>query len=686
MSGAYAIMPGDDSSDGANYSYVHIALSGIHPDLVTLPHGQTGELSPRRESAGGGSMAFPFRGIMKRYKMLAAVLVAGTIIVSAQAQSSEGAAQRKTKYATKHKGESVIQGQLRELREQMQAQQLQIDALTLQLSKRDEQVSTVQQNATAAQSQAASALVSADKANTAATESSSRVETLQSTVTDLKSVNASLTDTILAEQKQVHAALESPTVLHYKGVTITPVAFFALEGVHRQRSMNSDINTPFNIIPFPGATQGHVSELNFSGRQSRLGGLFEANAGNYKLTGYFESDFLGVGTASNNNESNSYVLRQRQIWGKAETKGGFGVVAGQMWSLVTETGKSTENRTEKLPNSIDPQYVVGYSWARQPAVRFQQRFGDVKTGSLTLAMSIEQAQITGFNAAGPIPANFFFAGNGQNGGLYNAAAGAGGTAQITTYANNVAPDVILKATYDLPSAHFELGGLSRFMRDFYYPILTTTGTPTTDVYTYATNYVSDTKAAGGVFGSARVTLNKYADVAVQAMAGQGTGRYGSSQLSDTTLRPDGTLEPIRNYHGMLSLETHPIPKLDVYGYYGGEYAQRTVYKTATGALMGYGPQNLNDGGCYNLPINPGSSSGGSPAASGCASPTRYIQEGMLGLTYRAVNSPKYGRLQYQFNYQYIQRNLWSGVGSVTTPSGPRALNNMFFVGTRYYIP
>jgi hypothetical protein len=104
-------------------------------------------------------------------------------------------------------------------------------------------------------------------------------------------------------------------------------------------------------------------------------------------------------------------------------------------------------------------------------------------------------------------------------------------------------------------------------------------------------------------------------------------------------------------------------------------------------LIGYGARNLNDAGCYALPANPGSSTGGSPSAPGtCSSPTRYIQEGLIGFTYRFVNSPKFGRLQYAVNYQYVQRNLWSGVATATTPSGPRALDNMIFTGMRYYIP
>ena len=58
-----------------------------------------------------------------------------------------------------------------------------------------------------------------------------------------------------------------------------------------------------------------------------------------------------------------------------------------------------------------------------------------------------------------------------------------------------------------------------------------------------------------------------------------------------------------------------------------------------------------------------------------------------------MNSPKYGRLQYQLTYSYLQRNLWRGTVSTAvtnapfpTPSGPRAEDNMIHAGMRYYIP
>jgi hypothetical protein len=413
------------------------------------------------------------------------------------------------------------------------------------------------------------------------------------------------------------------------------------------------------------------------------------------MTGYYEMDFLGTGTSSNNNQSNSYVLRQRQIWGKVENSTGFAMSGGQMWSLVTEDRRGTDNRTEIQPLTIDSQYLVGYSWTRQPGFRIQQRFGDYKTGAFTAALSVEQAQITGFTVAGSAPTDYFFGGPGQNGGLYNAAGNIGNnnsasTGGITTYANNVVPDIIVKGAVDYPKFHAEIGGLGRFLRDYYLPVTSYGANGTTPTYTYGTTYQSHTAAAGGVFGDARVYLGKVSEVAVQAMAGQGVGRYGSTQLADATLRPDETLEPIRNYHGMFSLENHLTSKWDLDAYYGGEYAQRTVYTVpgGSGALIGYGPQNLNDGGCYNTsaPVTSGGGNGGSLAATACASPTRYIQESMIGLIYKPINSPKYGRLLYWITYSYIQRNAWSGVGSATTPSGPRATEPMIHVSMRYYIP
>jgi hypothetical protein len=650
---------------------------------------------------------------MKRYSLLSAALIATTMVATQlpmRAQSMDStASSQKAKHTKKHKEtahrETAEEIQLREMKETLRAQQEQIDSLKSQISAKSSDVTAAQQTAADAQTQAAAAAASAAQAQAAASATSNKVELYSSSVSELQAKTAKLDESVATSQKKLEQEIEAPTALHYKGVNITPGGFVAFEGVWRQHAVNSDINTPFNSIPFPAANEGHVSELNFSGRQSRLSVLVAGDAGSYKLSGYWEMDWLGTGTSSNNNQSNSYVLRQRQIWGKAEFPSGFTVTGGQMWSLVTEDAKGTDAGTSIQPLTIDPQYLVGYTWVRQPGIRVQQRWGDYKTGAFTIAASAEQAQITGFTASGNIPVDFYFGGIGQNGGLYNAAGNIGaldtaGTGAITTYANNVAPDVIVKAAFDEPWLHFEVGGIGRFLRNEFFPVLTVGNaagsTAATPVYTYGTNLENHTSDAGGVFGSIRVKPTSLFEVAVQAMAGQGVGRYGSSQLADATLRPDETLEPIRNYHGLFSFVAHPTKKLDAYIYYGGEYAQRTVYTVATpngNNLIGYGPPNLSDTGCYNEPAAGGNSTGaaGTISAASCSSPTRYIQEAMGGLTYRVIDSPKYGRLQYQLTYSYIQRNLWSGVdvpatGPITTPTGPRATEPMIHVSMRYYIP
>ena len=620
---------------------------------------------------------------------------AGTRGKTSRGKSAKGkkhAARRKTvkgkKSASTEVRESSTAAELRELRAKQVAQQIQIDALTQQNAAAATSLATANQAAQAAEAQAQAATASTQTVTTSIKANTDAVDALKSNVSDLQTTSTGLAQTISANKQEINEKVDTPTTIHYKGVTITPIGFFALEAGYRTRSINSDINTPFNLTPFPGSNEAHVSEFNFSGRQSRLAGLFEGNAGKFKLSGYFETDFLSSGTTSNSNQSNSYTLRQRQIWGKAETKTGFAVTGGQMFTLVAENGKGTDARTEKLPNTIDPQYNVGYSWARQPGIRIQQKLGNPLFGSaVTVAMSIEQAQ-TQLGATGNNPpANFIFGGLGQGGGLFNAFNG--------IYANNVAPDVLTKVAFDFPKSHFEVGGIARFFRDEYFPlILSNTGATTG----FSQTLTKNTRTGGGVYGSGRVTLSKFVDVAAQGMYGKGVGRYATAQLGDVTVHPDGTLAPIKNIHGLFTLETHPTKKLDVYAYYGAEYNQRTVYLNATGGLVGYGVANANDSGCnvLTVPVTgiPGTGTGGTPGTANCASPTRAIQEGTVGYTYKIINSPKYGVLRYQFTYSYLQKSAWTGLLSPAATFGtpaqvninPRATNNLIYAGMRYYIP
>ena len=317
---------------------------------------------------------------------MVAMLVLGTLSLHAQSTTT-GSTTATTTRTTKKKAktaktkkveETQEQRAIRELQEKMTAQQAEIDALTQQNAAKDAALAAAQSTAATAESQAAQATAQAQSAAAATQTQADTVTGLKSTVTDLQTANANLVTTIATTKTDLNEKIDSPASIHYKGVTITPVAFFAAEDVWRERSMNSDVNTAWNSIPLPSANEGHVSEFNFSGRQSRVGALFSGDTGPFKLSGYVEADFLGTGVTSNNNQSNSYVLRQRQIWGQAAMTNGFTVTGGQMWSLVTEDGVSTNNRTEKLPNSVDANYTVGFTWVRQPGIRLQQKWGDPK--------------------------------------------------------------------------------------------------------------------------------------------------------------------------------------------------------------------------------------------------------------------------------------------------------------------
>ena len=577
---------------------------------------------------------------------------------------TEAKAHKKTKSK-----ESAAQAEMRELRESQAKLQAEIDDLKRMLMDRDAKLSGAAQVVQETQAKADAANAKAEEASSSLVQEDNKVREIQGQINDQTVATNAAVKTVADAQTKLAAAVESPSTLHYKGVEITPIGFFAAETVYRSRSLNSDINTPFSTTPFEGAAEAHTSEFNFTGRQSRLGALVGGNLPFARIGGYFEADFLSAGVTSNENQSNSYTLRQRQIFGQVAFKSGLTVTGGQMWSLVTENAKGTDNRTEVLPQTPDAAYHVGFSWARQPGVRIQQ-----KSGIATFAMSLEEAQYI-FSASNANQ-NFFFGSAGVGGGLLNLNA---------NYSNNVAPDIIVKAAFDPGKyGHYEFGGIARLFRDRFYPGFTAGSTTSVPLGT-GTN---DTEVGGGFFANAHIPMSKYFTLGLHVLQGTGVGRYGTTTLPDVTVHPDGRLAPIRSSQGLLSLEFHATPKLDLYGYAGGEYAQRTVYRDpVTGKLVGYAPITNVNTGC-NTEYTPTGTTGYLPSATvNCAGNTRDILEGSAGFLYRFYQGPK-GRLQYSIIYSYLTRGAWTGVDTAV-PSGvgsPKATNNMVFTSFRYYIP
>ena len=330
---------------------------------------------------------------------LSLFLTVGTALADtpkdADAQPAKPATPAKPKAATKaDKSDSAIAAEIEELRQVLQSQQEQLTLLKEELAKRDRQIDEARDAAAAANSRAAEATTKATEAvnTTAAVKSST--DTLNNTVADLSASNAALKTTVATvATKQAEASKppeEGPTSIHYKGVTITPGGFFAAETVYRNRAASPNINTPLTGIPFEAAELAHVTENNFTARQSRVSMLVQSKMGTAAMTGYLEGDFLGAGTTSNNRQSNSYVFRQRQLFAQAAFDNGWSITGGQQWSLVTEDKKDILNRQEDLPMVIDPQYTVGFTWARQYGLRVVKDFG----GKFDLAMSVEGPQAT----------------------------------------------------------------------------------------------------------------------------------------------------------------------------------------------------------------------------------------------------------------------------------------------------
>jgi hypothetical protein len=477
-----------------------------------------------------------------------------------------------------------------------------------------------------------------------------------------------------------------PTSITFKGITLTPGGFMAAETVWRQKALAADVNTPLNSTPFSGSSNAHMSEFNASGRQSRISMLVEGKLDNVKIGGYYEMDFLSSGTTSNPNQSNSYTMRQRQFWAQAAFNSGWTVTGGQQWSLLTETTKGMDNRTEALPQVIDAQYVSGFSWARQFGFRVTKNFDN----KVWLGFAVEEPQATltvhGNPTATCAPSNTSVAptisatcaASALNGTRVTVPTGVGttGTAVVNAssfngfllgafgtsggldnplgnYQYNPSPDLVFKAVFEPGFGHYEIFGVLAEFRDRVFPcvassaVLAGCGAPSVTAPFSTFGAFNNSRTGGGVGGNARWSfLSKKVDVGVHFLGGSGIGRYGSAGLADATIRNsgvaadaptlDGTLALIRNYQGLGTLQLHPTPKLDINFYVGGEYDARAAYASAAGAAgkVGYGGTGLNNYGCTTeiLPFAAQSTSTSTGVPTGVAGSNGFIPGALQNCT------------------------------------------------------
>jgi len=576
---------------------------------------------------------------------------------------------------------AATSAELQELKQQMQTQ---IDTLKQQLADRDTQLKQAQDSAAAAQASAARAEAAAGAQQQAVSENAAAVTTLQGTVTDLKSIQTSVVNSMQDDQANLKKSLESPEALHYKGITITPGGYMAAETIWRSRATGGDIATPFSAIPFEATDASHMSEWYSSARQSRVSMMAMGKANWGTMRGYVEADFLGTGVTSNNNQSNSYVLRQRVVWAQAALNNGLAFTGGQLWTLATEDKVGLSNLSGDImtPQTIDPNYNAGFVWTRQYGFRVTYTAPKIAFG-----LAAENPQVLG--PAGTINLNpntaYLWGQPGANGGLYNGAATTtNGTTPglITTYAINPAPDLVAKIAFDPGLGHYEIFGIGRWFRDRIFNTTTTTnGTTTTTTVNSAHN---DTEIGGGLGGSLRIpTFKKKLDVGLKGMWGTGVDRYGNTTIADVTVKPDGSFSPLHSLSALGTLELHATPRLDIYAYYGGDYVGKSIFINNLGKQDGYGIGE-NVSGC-GLPEPPPTGPTFPSANSTCTGQTRDVQEGTLGYWYDFYRGP-HGRLRQGIQYSHAERLVWDNIDVTTGQFSPKSIENMFWTSFRYYLP
>lgn len=610
---------------------------------------------------------------------LAAAAIAAASLAASCAYAGETAAPAKKHPVTKKakaKAAPSVEEQIKALREEMQSQ---INGLKSTLADKDAQLKQAQQTAADAQATAAKVQEAAAQQQQAVTENATSVSELKSTVDDMRQVNATIVSSVTDEASEIKKAIASPDSFHYKGISISPAgSFVAAETTWRSAALASDLNTPFTKIPLQHASNAQLTEFNGSGRQSRIALKAIGKLDNVTLTGYYEMDWLGAGVTSNNNQSNSYLVRQRQIWLDAKFNNGWDFSAGQGFSLAAETTSLLNRGSEILPGTIDAAYTPGFVWTRQWSARVAKNFGS----KFAAGISLENPEGLDPSGQNP-PSNLMYSAAGTTGGLYN---------NGNNYTYNLTPDFIVKLAAEPGWGHWELFGIGRTFRDRIYACATVSATCT--VATATSPYNSDAVWGAGIGGGFRGPLfQKKLVLGLKGLYGQGVGRYGDSTIADVTIRPNETLSPLHGFSGLASVDLNPTPKLNIYLNYGGDYLGRDfVYSTYNGTTkqVGYGTYSADMSGCLieTAGSNTGTSLSTAPGNStnACGGSTKDVQAFVVGYWFNFFNNAK-GRFRQGIQYSYARRDLWSGNGGTLNPGGSAyGVDNMLFTSFRFYLP
>ncbi len=480
---------------------------------------------------------------------------------------------------------------------------------------------------------------------------------------------------VLARVEQPKAAPTHIGTFQVGAATVTLGGFLTADMVFRSRNSVSDIQSNYIAgMPERYQPQYHETEYHLGSRLSRLTGLVSANPDeSTKLRAYVSADFEGGAPTSNYNESNSWVPRLREAWASYDRSDlGFEILGGQAWSLLTMNRIGTDPLNVNPPSNVDATSQPGFTWARQPQIRFLKTFDNRR---YQLAVSFENPATIYGGAAVPSTLGTL---NVSNPGVGIDGTGSNSTtsviSSVTTVGgktttssvsvltpgsitNDIAPDMIVKGTADFSRAHLEAYAIGRVIHDR----LSQSGTGQ-----------SNTQFGGGAGGAALIRLiPKFLDFQVSGLAGQGISRYDSSQLPDATVGSHGQPVVLPAWQALVGLTGHPTPSLDIYGLLGTAQVSARYFDTGAGKTLkgyGYGNPLFDNAGC-GIELSP---------ASTCAANSTGIVQGSVGAWYRFFKGP-YGTMQVGLQYAYARRFVAQGYGPT-----PQTDNNNFFLSFRYF--
>jgi outer membrane murein-binding lipoprotein Lpp len=448
--------------------------------------------------------------------------------------------------------------------------------------------------------------------------------------------------------------------LHYKGVTITLGGFVEGASIYRSRNDVSDISSNFSRIPFQNSPLAHTSESRGTARQSRLSLLIGGDINTSTHAAFYsEFDFQAGAQTSNSLESNSYVPRIRHVYGTLDWDDyGLHLLAGQNWSLVTMNSKGITPRNEVPPAVIDGQYVPGFVWARQPQIRVVKDWNQ----TFWAAISVENPQST-FAA----PATGILS-TASGITVLTASAGVSGFDSANSLSINHIPDVVGKLAYepmfgDTRPVHMEVFGIWRSYSDrINVAAGNALGLPAG---------VGNAKADGGGVGAGilATVIPKWLDIQASVLHGYGIGRYGSAQLPDATLKPDGSIAPIHETIFLAGGTLHATPQLDLY-VLGGSESQSAHFFDAAGGHFGLGnpAANLTAAAC--------TTEGGT-----CAPNIRRVNQITAGFWHKLYTGD-FGQVRFGAQYSHTELTAFAGASGYA----PATSDEMVFTSLRYYPP